>query len=1262
MARITYPAQYTSGTNAQSHVNSINNHGNDSFILQDSSLHADHDLNICLSGDEMEKIEKWLSPLEFEKLYYDLKGNCVDTGDWLFNDEKFQQWHSEDLGKYDGPQNLHLYGELGSGKTFYSTRVVTHLLEEQKLFHLDFRVLHLLLDPDTKEFKRQCMVHQEIKKEDLIGGLLRQLLGSLGCKLPSVRELFNEKKQTRTPLEWQEACLIWREEIGKFRQVYLVIDGLDKYPTSLAKAILNELYFRRPKNLSVLLTSRDYNFGTVSSRKGCAQPGCQGLPDHFNNIYCPTCNPGGRDFCTTCIDSLRCQDKHHQLCTYSDPLSIYVSPTTADIELYLGEEAERKEIGLSPEMESDIITGSANRAGGNFIIAKLFLQHFPPHETRNHTKKHLLEFPEPLKAFYDDAVAKIVKQERKTDRELGLQVLSYVSQAYYSHRALTVDELRHLLAMQPGSIDIDEGDLYPPDKFRSVVGHLITIRDIDVGKSKVLPFNNTVSDFLLSFDIRSKYDEVRGEGSPELDLGMLCLSYLNCTIFESPCKSMRELCDRIEKFPFAVYAAQFWGDHVRESLTQPRPIASSTEKERIEKEALKFLNDISRLSSCTQIAWFKKFLDRGDLDVREGLTGLHLCAWFGLESIIPALLSSRDSEVDIRDETYSQTPLMYACRRGKVDTVHKLLELGADVNAVSSRGRTALFEIIDPQLYTLDTSGGVIPPPEEDDSQNEVLEVLIGRPDLDVNVTDVQFFNRTPLMLAVLLGQPTMVRALLPRSFINRQDAYGATALALAAAFRNDDEIANILLSDSRIDVNVQDYSLNYTALVYAAEAGNVSLVENLLVKGANPNHQAGQDYETVIMRATTLGRSSVVRCLLQSQISPQAQVACKNNKGQGLFHAIAKVESARDGHIKILELLHPYGLDVNAQDDFGMTPLHHACRQGCFAIINSLMRIYEPKDDVEDHLGRSPYTVACQYDQEDAQLILSTVAAMRGELPIGGETLPLWAVVKRGEIKAIKEACCGMHGLSDHDAEPGIGKTVLHLAVETSNSEILQFLLSNVKQSPNTANLLGRTPLHSAAYLGDESCIRTLLDYGAKIDVKDRWGYTPLSRALSNRKLSAAVTLFEFGADLNLLPYVKEIKTQTLFFKAVSEGRLDAVRRLFEKGADKLARMPDGQSAIELAMQVIDGDDVLKYLESTKTLHCSLAALTPLKNSKAAGIPDIHSTDLAVKKDVSWSMGSLLQAVSRVGFFPSSSQPLRMPVQNAASANNDIEWFYTLT
>lgn len=249
--------------------------------------------------------------------------------------------------------------------------------------------------------------------------------------------------------------------------------------------------------MSVLLTSRSHDSGTVGRKKRCAQCDCKIWPNNVS-LYCPSCNRGGLNFCATCIGGFdHCKDMHHELYKCSDPSLIYVSPTRADIILYLDAEAERKDIDLNQGTKSDIIAGSAERAGDNFILAWLFLQHFPHSETRKNTKQHFLESPKPLRACYRDTISQIVKQDYPTNRELGLRVLYFVSR---SRRPLTVDELRHLLAVQPGMTDVDEDDPYSAVKLRSVTADLIAIKD-DEGKGEVQFFNDTVGDFLLSFDI-----------------------------------------------------------------------------------------------------------------------------------------------------------------------------------------------------------------------------------------------------------------------------------------------------------------------------------------------------------------------------------------------------------------------------------------------------------------------------------------------------------------------------------------------------------------------------------------------------------------------------------------------------------------------------------------------------------------------------------------------------------------------------------------
>lgn len=61
-----------------------------------------------------------------------------------------------------------------------------------------------------------------------------------------------------------------------------------------------------------------------------------------------------------------------------------------------------------------------------------------------------------------------------------------------------------------------------------------------------------------------------------------------------------------------------------------------------------------------------------------------------------------------------------------------------------------------------------------------------------------------------------------------------------------------------------------------------------------------------------------------------------------------------------------------------------------------------------------------------------------------------------------------------------------------------------------------GRAPLHRAIDLGDEDLARRLVDAGADVNLCDRWGNTPLWRAVYHAPGTGAIVevLLEHGAD----------------------------------------------------------------------------------------------------------------------------------------------------
>jgi ankyrin repeat protein len=143
-------------------------------------------------------------------------------------------------------------------------------------------------------------------------------------------------------------------------------------------------------------------------------------------------------------------------------------------------------------------------------------------------------------------------------------------------------------------------------------------------------------------------------------------------------------------------------------------------------------------------------------------------------------------------------------------------------------------------------------------------------------------------------------------------------------------------------------------------------------------------------------------------------------------------------------------------------------------------------------------------------------------------------------------------------------GIAPLHLAATNGNATIAQQLIA-AGADVNGATPGGETPLMMAARTGDPETITTLLSRGADVDAREGWrGQTALMWAATENNAEAIRLLIQAGAD---------IKTQsmggrfTAFLFAVRGGRLDAARALLDAGTDVNERLPDGMSALVLAL-----------------------------------------------------------------------------------------------
>ncbi|KAL3485039.1 ankyrin repeat-containing domain protein [Aspergillus germanicus] len=145
-------------------------------------------------------------------------------------------------------------------------------------------------------------------------------------------------------------------------------------------------------------------------------------------------------------------------------------------------------------------------------------------------------------------------------------------------------------------------------------------------------------------------------------------------------------------------------------------------------------------------------------------------------------------------------------------------------------------------------------------------------------------------------------------------------------------------------------------------------------------------------------------------------------------------------------------------------------------------------------------------------------------------------------------------------------GATALLLAVEDERRyDVLVFLLSQGADT-EIADSMGRTPLISAAALGKEETVRTLLKHGASTKPEMCYGYTALLSALRDPGYPRIVQiLLKHEAEVDH----RDINGLTALRLACNFGDTEIISILLEHGADVDAADPHGMTPL---LQVASG------------------------------------------------------------------------------------------
>lgn len=94
---------------------------------------------------------------------------------------------------------------------------------------------------------------------------------------------------------------------------------------------------------------------------------------------------------------------------------------------------------------------------------------------------------------------------------------------------------------------------------------------------------------------------------------------------------------------------------------------------------------------------------------------------------------------------------------------------------------------------------------------------------------------------------------------------------------------------------------------------------------------------------------------------------------------------------------------------------------------------------------------------------------------------------------------------------------SMMSYAAARGSAAEVQHMLQHFEYPPDRADYDYRTALHLAAAHGHYQVCKLLLDHGANVNVRDRFGYTPLQEAMNNDHIGVAQLLKQSGGLLIL-------------------------------------------------------------------------------------------------------------------------------------------------
>ena len=269
-------------------------------------------------------------------------------------------------------------------------------------------------------------------------------------------------------------------------------------------------------------------------------------------------------------------------------------------------------------------------------------------------------------------------------------------------------------------------------------------------------------------------------------------------------------------------------------------------------------------------------------------------------------------------------------------------------------------------------------------------------------------------------------------------------------------------------------------------------------------------------------------------------------------------------------------GADVNARDEKGRTPAFYCVEKGKYNILTNLDQSPDGTErrkvdlNAQDNSGMSLLHCAVRNKQDAIITYLVRVRACSPKTQMKNGTSPLFDAAKSGTAEQVKLL---LTFGADPNAATTNGLTALHQAAARGNLDMVKELVQ-AGAEVNAITKDGRTPIFYAAERGKASTVSYLLDKKAEINLADEKGVTPLILAAGSGN-AALVKFLVVNKKANFAATAKDGTTALIAGAKVPE----IVKFLAEKMPNVNGVDPDGNTVLHLCAATADEETVRKLL-----------------------------------------------------------------------------------